>query len=189
MAARHKAGKPKGREAIRAFHRQAIIEATIDSIVEHGFAATSISKIVERAGLSRAMVNIYFQSKEQLLVEVLRYKADQYNDYWKRAIARRGPSPEERLKALVEADFHPKILNRRNMAFWFAFRGEARSKPEYIPSCTTRDHTLREAFASVFSQLIPAEQAKDLSAEEMASGFMLLTRLIHHSPLRRLFCM
>jgi len=48
--------------------KQAIIQATIDLVNEIGFAASSVSKIAKRAGVSPATLYIYYANKEDLLV-------------------------------------------------------------------------------------------------------------------------
>ena len=58
------ARKPrKRREQIRL----RLIEATIRSIVEIGLPDTTVSSIMERAGLSRGMLHLHFGSKDELL--------------------------------------------------------------------------------------------------------------------------
>lgn len=51
------------REEKKAANRRKLIEATIDSIAERGLVDTTVSAVVERAGLSRGMVNLQFESK------------------------------------------------------------------------------------------------------------------------------
>lgn len=46
---------------------EAIIQASVRLINEHGFASTSISRIAREAGVSPATIYIYFESKEDLL--------------------------------------------------------------------------------------------------------------------------
>ncbi|NQV16445.1 TetR/AcrR family transcriptional regulator [bacterium] len=48
--------------------QDAIIEATVALVNEIGFAASSVSKIAKRAGVSPATIYIYFENKEDLLV-------------------------------------------------------------------------------------------------------------------------
>lgn len=48
--------------------QDAIIEATVSLVNEIGFAASSVSKIAKRAGVSPATIYIYFENKEDLLV-------------------------------------------------------------------------------------------------------------------------
>lgn len=55
--------------------RQAILEAALESFRAKGLQATSIEEIAAGAGLSRAALYQYFESKEQLLVELVREAA------------------------------------------------------------------------------------------------------------------
>ena len=131
--------KPKGREAIKAWHRQKIIDATIDVITEHGIAGTTIAKVVERADVSMGLVNVHFTSKDSLLTQVLQQMADDYNAHWRAVLETASPDPVEQLKALVLADFDPSVLNRKTLGVWFAFRAQARARPEYIDLVGSRE--------------------------------------------------
>lgn len=48
--------------------REAIIQATIRLVNDTGFAASSVAKIAEAAGVSPATIYIYYENKEDLLV-------------------------------------------------------------------------------------------------------------------------
>ncbi len=52
--------------------RQAIIDAARSTFEVSGFHATSVEDIVDAAGVSRAALYQYFESKEQIVVELLR---------------------------------------------------------------------------------------------------------------------
>lgn len=131
--------KPKGREAIKAWHRQKIIDATIDVITEYGIAGMTIAKVVEKADVSMGLVNVHFTSKDSLLTQVLEQMADDYSAHWRAVIETASPDPVEQLKALVLADFDPSVLNRRTLGVWFAFRAQARARPEYIELVGSRE--------------------------------------------------
>ncbi|MEA2780977.1 MAG: hypothetical protein QOK29_2521 [Rhodospirillaceae bacterium] len=62
---------PKRQSARRADTRRAIIEATIDLLVEEGFAATTIRSVSGRAGSSVGAVQYHFPTKQALLLETL----------------------------------------------------------------------------------------------------------------------
>ena len=47
--------------------RQAILRAAAEAFREHGFAATGMREIAEKAGLSPANLYYYFKSKDDLL--------------------------------------------------------------------------------------------------------------------------
>ena len=134
-------------------HRLKLIEATADAILEYGLAAVSVSRILEHAGLSRGMVNLHFSSKSRLLLEVARHFSDAYVAHWQAAIEQAGPRPEDRLSAIIEADFDPAVLNRRTIAVWFAFRGEAHSTPDYMPFIDSRDGPMDKAVRGICTEL------------------------------------
>ncbi len=143
----------KTRDATKERHRRALIEATADAILEHGLANVSVSRILERAGLSRGMINLHFQSKNNLLLEVVRHYSDEYVAHWQAAMDAAGPRPEERLGAIIAADFDPVALNRRMMAVWIAFRGEAQASPAYMPYIDSRDRRMRDTFTTICTDL------------------------------------
>ncbi|MEH6551937.1 MAG: TetR family transcriptional regulator C-terminal domain-containing protein [Pseudomonadales bacterium] len=145
--------KPKSREAIKAWNRQKIIDATIDVITAYGIAGTTIAKVVELAGVSMGLINVHFKSKDALLYEVLRYMARDYTDYWKQSLAKAPNNTVERLTTLIEVDFDPRVLNLKSMGVWMAFRAQARSKPEYVDLVGTRESEQIEEFVSLFTQL------------------------------------
>ena len=141
------------REQAKERHRRALIEATADAIAEHGLAAVSISRILEKAGLSRGMVNLHFSSKNNLLLAVAEQFSEDYTRHWSAAMERAGGLPEARLRAIIDADFDPAVLNRRTMAVWFAFRSEAHSSPEYMPFIDSRDAKMQRTITSICREL------------------------------------
>lgn len=152
----------------------ALIEATADAIVDHGLANLSVSRILERAGLSRGMINLHFQSKGKLLLEVVRHFSDEYVAHWQRAMDAAGPRPEDRLRAVVAADFDPAVLNRRMMAVWIAFRSEAQSSPDYMPFIDSRDSRLHAAFTGICAELCEAGPYPGVDPRLAALAFMAL---------------
>jgi len=141
------------REQTKARHRRALIEATADAIAEHGLAAVSVSRILEKSGLSRGMVNLHFSSKNNLLLSVAEQFSEDYTRHWIVAMEGAGIRPEAQLRAIIDADFDPVVLNRRTMAVWFAFRGEAHSSPEFMPFIDSRDAKMQRTITSICREL------------------------------------
>ena len=142
----------KGRKASKETRRQQLIEATIDSLARRGYSETTMADVADGAGLSRGIVNFHFESKEKLLVATLQYMADEYAAHWRAALAKAGADPARQLRSLVAADFDRSICNRRKLAAWCAFWGEAKSRPTYQALCGARD----EAYQRVFIDLCAA---------------------------------
>ena len=112
----------KTRPDIRGFkkarHREMLIEATADLIAEEGIARTSITRIIEKAGLSRGMVHLHFENKDDLMLEVAKHVAEQYFVKLDGFLERAGPTPQERLEAIVTADLSEVLLNRNWVNIW-----------------------------------------------------------------------
>ncbi len=70
------------RTANREARRRQLIEATIASIAELGFTDTTLSTVTTRAKLSHGTINFHFKSKQLLLVETLKYLAEEHRDHW-----------------------------------------------------------------------------------------------------------
>lgn len=121
--------------------RRDLISATIDSIATKGFAETTLEKVSKRAGVSRGLVNFHFVSKEKLLMETLEQLSEEYAASWRKAMEKADPDPVSRLVALIESDFHPRVCTRKKVAVWYAFLGEARSRPTYTTVCKGWDRS------------------------------------------------
>lgn len=124
-------GKPARRTEAREVRRQQLIDATIDSISRHGIGGTTMSSVTETAGLSLGIVNFHFQSKQNLLEETLVFLAREHHDQWLRAYRDAGLSAREKLLAIVDAHFHPRICSPKKLAVWYAFYGEAGRRKVY----------------------------------------------------------
>lgn len=141
------------RESNKTRHQQRLIEAAGDVILEYGIRGATINRIQEKSELSRGMINLHFKTKENLLARVAKQLNDEYNSYLEQVIKNAGDSPEKRLKAIFLADFDPLILNKRNIAIWFAFRAEINSYPEYIEYADSRGQELKNTIRSICTQL------------------------------------
>ena len=122
-----------------AMRRRQLIEATIDSIVEKGLSATTLATVAEAAGLSQGVAVFYFQTKENLLAETLRYHNEQYAEVWREALAQAPDDPVERICALFLADLDPRICTHRNAVLWNSFWGEAKARPIFTEICEQYD--------------------------------------------------
>ena len=152
-----------------------MIRATVRSVAKNGLSDTTMATVAREAGLSQGIINLHFQSKERLLVETLRYIADEYNNSWEKALAGAGPSPVERLVALVEVDFKLPVCDRNKLAMWFAFWGESKSRPTYRKICRARDVRYREELGALCQLLIKEGGYQGLDATALATGLSAMT--------------
>lgn len=133
-------GRPKGEQVENAARRRKqLVEAAIDSIVELGMSATTLATVAKAAGLSQGVAVFYFKTKENLLVETLEHHYQEYDTFWRQAIADAGSDPIDQLTALVFADIHSDLCTTRNLALWNSFWGEAAARPRFAAICDAHD--------------------------------------------------
>ena len=129
-------GRPRGENVDNANRRRKqIIEAAIESIVEHGLSDTTLATIAKASDLSQGTVVFYFKNKESLLLEAFRYRMEEYRAIWMDALSSAGSDPIERLIALVFASLDPRVMTRQNLIFWNSFWSEASANPRVVEIC------------------------------------------------------
>jgi TetR/AcrR family transcriptional repressor of bet genes len=165
----------KKRTASKEERQQQLIQATIRSVARNGLSDTTMATVSSEAGLSQGIINLHFQSKDRLLVETLRYIAEEYRVAWEKAVKGAGPSPAEQLAALVAVDFRQPVCDRNKLAVWFAFWGESKSRPTYRKICALRDMAYRQEMVQLCEQLIEEGGYKDLDADYVAAGLSAMT--------------
>ncbi|MCP4327439.1 MAG: TetR family transcriptional regulator [Alphaproteobacteria bacterium] len=155
-------------------HRQMLVEAAADIIAENGITNTSVTRIIEKAGLSRGMVHLHFDSKDALLVEVARDMSRQYYAKLDCFLAQAGPLPQQKLETIVAADLSEQILNRRWVNIWHAIRSEARSQNAFMIYSDTRDDALRDMIFEACCQLSGENKKRAVIARDAMNGTIAL---------------
>jgi TetR/AcrR family transcriptional repressor of bet genes len=164
----------RGRKASKETRQLQLIEATIDSLAKRGYSDTTMADVADGAGLSRGIVNFHFESKEKLLVATLQHMYDEYSAHWRNALQKAGDDPARRLHALVAADFDRSICNKRKLAAWCAFWGEAKSRPTYQALSGSRDQDYQQTIVDLCEQLKQdAGYVYDTEATAMGLSSML----------------
>ncbi|MBN2135565.1 MAG: TetR family transcriptional regulator [Acidobacteria bacterium] len=98
-----------GMEPIR---RSQVINAALRIIAEGGFEAVTLQKVAEGAGVSKGVVNYYFDSKDNLILESFRFFLEVYN---KRIEAAFLPemSALEMMDMMIDCIFLPETIKSR----------------------------------------------------------------------------
>jgi len=155
--------------------RQKLITATINSIAKRGFADTTLARVSEGAGLSRGIVNFHFRNKDALFLETLRFLSREYQQHWTRALDGAGPGAAEKLEAVTMVDFEPPLCNRNRIAAWFAFYGEAKSRPTYMAACTGTDEANFDAIADLCRVIIDEGGYEGLDPRLITQGLTAMS--------------
>lgn len=133
--------------------RTQLIEATLSTIAECGFSRTTLTEVARRAGLSHGLVLFHFETKEKLLAETLDYLSEEHRNNWQSALATAGPAPEQRLAALVEADFRPQVCQPSRVSSWVSYWGESQSRPLYLSRCGANDELYMRTLDDICAEM------------------------------------
>ena len=148
--------------------RQQLIEATIRAISEHGYSRTTLADVSRESGLSRGIVGFYFDSKDALFLETLRYLSEEYVHVWRSRLAEIGDDPRERILALLDADLDPRIWSLERIAAWVAFLAESNGRQTYRELCGAMDDRFHDELMRQISALIAAGGHDKLDAGRIA---------------------
>lgn len=167
--------KTTRREIAKERRRQQLIDATIKCISKRGLGSTTLSDVATEAGLSQGIVNLHFNSKDNLLHETLRFLAEDYDAEFMRTLDDAPAEPAARLLALMKMDLKPAICERKKLAVWFAFWGEVKSVPTYQKICATYDDKYDEIMRNLAEAIIHSGNYADVDAQTVTDVLSSLT--------------
>jgi len=174
--------------------RQALIDATITSIAEYGLSGTTIARVTEIAGTSIGLANFYFENKERLFEAALQYLADEECALWQGRASDPTLSPAERLVGLLDARFHARSCNRKTLAVWFAFWGDAGARDIYRRVVAATDDARLAATMGLIECLGALDTGPPRDPLQTALGLeafydgLWLNHLLYPEDFKRLAC-
>jgi TetR/AcrR family transcriptional repressor of bet genes len=167
--------KSSRRTATKEERRQQLILATIKCISRKGIGSTTLGDVAQEAGLSQGIVNLHFNSKENLLNETLQYVAEDYKSQFYSTLEKSGPEAADKLLAMMEMDLKPAICDRQKLAVWFAFWGEVKSVPTYQKICEAYDSGYDEAINKLCQTIIEQGGYRNISAQTVTDALSSIT--------------
>lgn len=135
-------------EERRTATRKRILDAAVESLLERGYAATTVAEVQERAGVARGTLLHHFPARADIMAAAIRHIADQRVARVERELALI-PGDEERLTALVDLAWHD--LNSpmffAALELWVAARTEPDLRAALAP-------VERELFARIHDSML-----------------------------------
>ncbi len=159
----------------RDVRRQQLIEATISVIGRKGYAGTRLADVASQAKVSYGVVGFYFRTKEDLLLATLQWLADEYTNVWREAVDKAGPSPVARLRAIIDADFSPRIASEKKIAVWYAFWAEGRTRPKYRNLCAQLYNDYHWQVRTIIEEIIEQGGHEDVDAHQVTVALNAMT--------------
>ncbi len=86
----------------RSLRREHLINTAIELFCEHGYHATGIDKIIDKAGVSKKTLYTYFRSKEELLIAALRQYDGLFRNNFMRKVDQSAKTPRKKLLAIFD---------------------------------------------------------------------------------------
>ena len=163
------------RTASKEARRQQLIEATIKCISKRGIGSTTLGDVAKEASLSQGIVNLHFQSKDNLFNETLRHLAEEYKSLFEKTLDKSGPGAADKLLALMELDLKPSVCDQKKLAVWFGFWGEVKAMPTYRRMCNEYDRGYDQALERLCAEIIAEGKYKRVSAGSVAELLSSLT--------------
>jgi len=152
---------------IRHEKKELILEVSLELFAENGFHATSISQIAKKAGISKGLAYNYFESKKDLLNELINHGFDSIFQNFN--INNDGILTEEEFTHFIKLNF--KLL-RENLKHWKLFFS-LMLQPQ-IADTFSKDYEERGApmFQMLFS-FIKSQGSSDPEGDLMVISAML----------------
>jgi TetR/AcrR family transcriptional regulator, transcriptional repressor of bet genes len=155
--------------------KEQLIRATVKCIARHGLSGVTMARVTQEAGLSLGIANLHFKSKDKLLLETLKYVTDEYGSGQAAILEDQTfPTIAAKIEALLDFDFSPGVTDRNKLAVWFAFLGEAKSRPTYQRICSRQDSVAEQKVTALFQQAIEEAGYANTDAALLASGYISL---------------
>ncbi len=144
-------------------------------IGRRGIGGTTLADVAREAGLSQGIVNLHFQSKENLFIETLKSLAEDYRAQFEGALQRGDGSPAGRLMSLMELDLSHSVCQPAKLAVWFAFWGEVKSRPTYRKICDEVDRYYDEVILQLCAEIIDSGYYPQITAMNVATVLASMT--------------
>lgn len=142
--------------------RVLLFDATVECLLELGYAGTSVNEICKRAGLSRGAQQHHFATKAELMAHALEYLVTKLGDEIKASIRDLADDPDRVAKGidLLWRSFSG-TLSTAAMELWVA----ARTDPELRGTLLPVDRALGRATQSIYRDMwrdVPNERMDTL---------------------------
>jgi len=130
MSLRNTQERPRKHSEINEFRRNALMDGTIQSMAENGVAATTVQTICTAAGVSRGLINHYFDSKEALVAAAFRHLFGKVSHQVRNHVdVLAATNAVAQLNAMPVALFSPEVFTQTNRNAFLSFWHEIRFNP------------------------------------------------------------
>ncbi len=164
--------------------RASLVDAVLDCLIDHGYAATTTIEVAKRAGVSRGAQLHHFPSKAELLAAAVGQLYERRMAEFRKAIAAVEPGAD-RLDAAI--DLLWSMFEGPTFVAWAEVWLAARTDTDLRIEVVAMNRRCTEESQAIFDELFPPEAGVDPGFYEGARAFayvvmdgIALQRLVPH---------
>ncbi|MCP4188633.1 MAG: TetR/AcrR family transcriptional regulator [Gammaproteobacteria bacterium] len=151
--------------------RSRILKSVITIIATLGLGNSTLDRVAEHAGVSRALVVFHFKSKKKLIQEGLDYLGRIYSQGWDSVAASSEDfTTMEKILCLINYDIRFVRDNREYLSVWAAFWGESKGSVLYREQAVPRDQRYTKELKELLARYITEEGYEIQNLHLIVSG-------------------
>lgn len=133
-----------------AQRRRELVEAGIACLGEGGMSGFTIDRICRHAGVSRGLINHYFRSKDDLLLQI-------YADMTGHLVGKGDcGNPEDDLREIIDFNFDEASFNTENLRAWLSVWGEIANNQPLFELHRRRYHVYKTRIETALREIATA---------------------------------
>lgn len=136
-----------------AVMRTRLLDATVETLLEHGYTGTTTTEIARRAGVSRGAQLHHFPTKAELVLTAVEHLSERRREEFVRVVATL-PEGVDRADAAIDQLW--RIMSGPAFYAWLELMVASRTDPELRASLTQVYARLMDTIQRTFRDLFPA---------------------------------
>jgi TetR/AcrR family transcriptional repressor of bet genes len=142
-----------------ASRREELRRAAYEMAGQLGFGELTVAGIAEHIGLSKGNIHHYFDSKEELIEQTVRYAHSQF----RKAVLdrlRNASSPSERLWSVIDGSFTPELFELKYRRLWVSIFDVAKTNSRLKRLLDILDRRTNMLVMGSLRDLVPASRVE-----------------------------
>ncbi len=152
---------------MKPVRRKQLIAAAIESIHEYGLADATVARIAHKAGVSTGIVHHYFDNKNDLLFETMRWLLEELRTETVERL-KQAATPAERAYAIADASFAEQQFSTEVMTAWLALYGSAQKSERLSRILSIYARRLQSNLRHALNELM-SKRSAERAAESTAA--------------------
>ena len=149
--------------------RKELILSTIHTIASDGISNVTLAKVASNSELSPAIINFYFKTKRQLLLDTLVFLEQEWTSILQSRLEH-AVSAEQRILGYIHSCFDQRIFVADKIAAWYAYWSANHSDKDYRDILTKSDQFDIQLIKECVAELLDLSSSDKLDAEVLARG-------------------